>query len=104
MLAGGMNPSRGGADSRSERFGCVRTACARVRHDPAGCTSRDGASSPGSQPVSTTSGVAALSEPGRSLLLRWVIAIVAFPVRGTLGHLIGGGGAATTPPAPPAPP
>jgi hypothetical protein len=48
--------------------------------------------------VSTTSGVPALSGSGRSLLLRWIIAIVAFPIGGTLGHLIAGP-AATLPAA-----
>jgi hypothetical protein len=48
--------------------------------------------------VSTTSGVPALSGSGRSLLLRWIIAIVGFPIGGFIGHLIGGP-AATVPAA-----
>jgi hypothetical protein len=46
----------------------------------------------------TTRGVGALSGSGRSLLLRWLIAIVAFPIGGFIGHLIGGP-AATVPAA-----
>jgi hypothetical protein len=48
--------------------------------------------------VSTTTGVSALSGSGRSLLVRWIIAIVAFPIGGYIGHLIGGP-AATVPAA-----
>jgi hypothetical protein len=48
--------------------------------------------------VSTTPGVPALSGTGRSLLLRWIIAIVGFPIGGFIGHLIGGP-AATVPAA-----
>jgi hypothetical protein len=48
--------------------------------------------------VSTTSGVPALSGSGRSLLLRWIVAIVAFPIGGYVGHLIAGP-AATVPAA-----
>jgi hypothetical protein len=44
------------------------------------------------------SGVPALSGPGRTQLLRWIIAIVAFPIGGFIGHLIGGP-AATVPAA-----
>jgi hypothetical protein len=40
--------------------------------------------------VSTTSGVPALSGSGRSLLLRWVVAILGFPIGGFIGHLIAG--------------
>jgi hypothetical protein len=40
--------------------------------------------------VSTTSGVPALSGSGRSLLLRWIVAIIGFPIGGFIGHLIGG--------------
>jgi hypothetical protein len=40
--------------------------------------------------MSTRSGVRALSGSGRSLLLRWIIAIVGFPIGGFIGHLIGG--------------
>ena len=46
----------------------------------------------------TTTGVPALSGSGRSLLVRWIIAIVAFPIGGFVGHLIGGP-AATVPSA-----
>ena len=46
----------------------------------------------------TTSGVPALSGSGRSLLLRWLIAIVGFPIGGYIGHLVGGP-AATVPAA-----
>jgi hypothetical protein len=48
--------------------------------------------------VSTTSGVPALSGSGRSLLLRWVAAIIGFPIGGYIGHMIGGP-AATVPAA-----
>ncbi len=48
--------------------------------------------------MSTTPGVPALSGSGRMLLLRWVIAIVAFPIGGALGQMIGGP-AATVPAA-----
>jgi hypothetical protein len=48
--------------------------------------------------VSTTSGVPALSGSERSLLLRWIIAIVGFPIGGFIGHLIAGP-AATVPAA-----
>jgi len=48
--------------------------------------------------VSTTSSVPALSGSGRSLLLRWVIAIIGFPIGGYIGHMIGGP-AATVPAA-----
>ena len=48
--------------------------------------------------MSTTSGVPALSGSGRTLLLRWVIAIVGFPIGGFIGHLIAGP-AATVPAA-----
>jgi len=40
--------------------------------------------------AASTSGVPALSGSGRSLLLRWIIAIVGFPIGGYIGHLIGG--------------
>ena len=46
----------------------------------------------------TTTDVPALSGSGRSLLVRWLIAIVAFPIGGRIGHLIGGP-AATVPAA-----
>ncbi len=48
--------------------------------------------------VSTTSGVPALSGSGRQLLLRWLAAILGFPIGGYIGHLIGGP-AATVPAA-----
>ncbi len=48
--------------------------------------------------MSTTSGVPALSGAGRSLLLRWIVAIIGFPIGGFIGHLIGGP-AATVPAA-----
>ena len=48
--------------------------------------------------MSTTSSVPALSGSGRSLLLRWVIAIIGFPIGGYIGHMIGGP-AATVPAA-----
>jgi hypothetical protein len=48
--------------------------------------------------VSTTLGVPALSGSGRTLLLRWIIAIVGFPIGGFIGHLIAGP-AATIPAA-----
>ena len=37
--------------------------------------------------MSTTSGVPALSGSGRSLLLRWIVAILGFPIGGFIGHL-----------------
>jgi len=40
--------------------------------------------------VSTTSSVPALSGSGRSLLLRWIVATLGFPIGGFIGHLIGG--------------
>ena len=40
--------------------------------------------------MTTTTDVPALTGSGRSLLVRWLIAIVAFPIGGTIGHLIGG--------------
>ena len=46
----------------------------------------------------TTSGVPALGGSGRSLLLRWIIAILGFPIGGFIGHLVGGP-AATVPAA-----
>ena len=46
----------------------------------------------------TTTDVPALSGSGRSLLVRWLIAILAFPIGGFIGHLIGGP-AATVPAA-----
>jgi hypothetical protein len=48
--------------------------------------------------VLTTSGVPALSGSGRMLLLRWIVAIIGFPIGGFIGHLIGGP-AATLPAA-----
>ena len=48
--------------------------------------------------AASTSGVPALSGSGRSLLLRWLVAIIAFPIGGYIGHLIGGP-AATVPSA-----
>jgi hypothetical protein len=48
--------------------------------------------------MSNMSGVPALSGPGRTLLLRWIIAVIAFPIGGFIGHLIGGP-AATVPAA-----
>ncbi len=48
--------------------------------------------------MSTTSGVPALGGSGRSLLLRWIIAILGFPIGGFIGHLVGGP-AATVPAA-----
>ena len=48
--------------------------------------------------MSTTSGMPALGGSGRSLVLRWVVAIVAFPIGGYIGHAIGGP-AATVPAA-----
>jgi hypothetical protein len=48
--------------------------------------------------AASTSGVPALSGSGRSLMLRWSIAIVGFPIGGYIGHLIGGP-AATAPAA-----
>jgi len=48
--------------------------------------------------MSTTSSVPALRGSGRSLLLRWLISIVAFPIGGYIGHLVGGP-AATVPAA-----
>jgi len=40
--------------------------------------------------MSTTSGVPALRGSGRSLFLRWVVAILGFPIGGYIGHMIGG--------------
>src|SRR3954447_23817009 len=40
--------------------------------------------------MGTSAGMPALGGSGRTLLLRWVIAIVGYPVGGFLGHLIGG--------------
>ena len=48
--------------------------------------------------AASTSGVPTLSGSGRSLLLRWLVAIIAFPIGGYIGHLIGGP-AATVPSA-----
>lgn len=48
--------------------------------------------------MSTTPGVPALAGSGRSLLLRWIVAIIGFPIGGYIGHLIGGP-AATVPAA-----
>jgi hypothetical protein len=48
--------------------------------------------------MSTTPGVPALSGSGRTLLLRWIIAIVGFPIGGFIGHLVAGP-AATVPAA-----
>jgi hypothetical protein len=48
--------------------------------------------------MSNMSGVPALSGSGRALLLRWLLAIVGFPIGGFIGHLIGGP-AATVPAA-----
>ena len=48
--------------------------------------------------MSTMSGVPALSGSGRSLLLRWIAAIIGFPIGGYVGHMIGGP-AATVPAA-----
>jgi len=48
--------------------------------------------------VSSTPSVPALSGPGRSLLLRWIAAILGFPIGGYIGHMIGGP-AATVPAA-----
>jgi hypothetical protein len=48
--------------------------------------------------VSTTPGVPALAASGRSLLLRWIVAIIGFPIGGYIGHMIGGP-AATVPAA-----
>jgi hypothetical protein len=48
--------------------------------------------------MSITPGVRALSGSGRSLLLRWIVAIVGFPIGGFIGHMIGGP-AATVPAA-----
>ena len=46
--------------------------------------------------MSTTSNVPALSGSGRTLLLRWLVAIIGVSHRGYVGHLIGGP-AATVP-------
>ena len=46
--------------------------------------------------MSTITGVPALGGSGRSLLLRWIIAIVGFPIGGYIGHLVAGR-AATVP-------
>jgi hypothetical protein len=48
--------------------------------------------------MSTTPGVPALHGSGRTLLLRWVIAVLGFPIGGFIGHLIAGP-AATVPAA-----
>ncbi len=48
--------------------------------------------------AASTSGAPALNGSGRSLLLRWLVAIIAFPIGGYIGHLIGGP-AATVPAA-----
>ena len=48
--------------------------------------------------MSTTMSVPALGGSGRMLLLRWIIAIIGFPIGGYIGHLIGGP-AATVPAA-----
>jgi hypothetical protein len=48
--------------------------------------------------VSTTLGMPALRGSGPTLLLRWIIAIVGFPIGGFIGHLIAGP-AATIPTA-----
>jgi len=48
--------------------------------------------------MSTTLGMPALSGSGRMLLLRWIIAIVGFPIGGFIGHLVAGP-AATIPAA-----
>jgi hypothetical protein len=48
--------------------------------------------------MSTTRGVPALVGSGRTHLLRWIIAILGFPVGGFIGHLIAGP-AATVPAA-----
>ena len=48
--------------------------------------------------MSTTPGVPALAGSGRSLLLRWIVAIIGFPIGGYIGHMIGGP-AATVPAA-----
>lgn len=48
--------------------------------------------------MSSTSGLPALTGSGRTLLLRWVLAIFGFPAGGFIGHLIGGP-AATVPAA-----
>jgi hypothetical protein len=37
-----------------------------------------------------------LSGSGRSLLLRWIVSIIAFPIGGFIGHLIGGPAATVT--------
>jgi hypothetical protein len=48
--------------------------------------------------MSTKMSVPALGGSGRMLLLRWIIAIIGFPIGGYIGHLIGGP-AATVPAA-----
>jgi hypothetical protein len=48
--------------------------------------------------MATTSTVPALSGSGRTLFLRWIVAIVGFPIGGYIGHMIGGP-AATVPAA-----
>ena len=48
--------------------------------------------------MSNASGVPALGGSGRSLLIRWIVAILAFPIGGYIGHAIGGP-AATVPAA-----
>ena len=40
--------------------------------------------------MSTTLGMPALSGSGRSLMLRWIIATLGFPIGGFTGHLVGG--------------
>jgi len=40
--------------------------------------------------VSSTLGMPALSGSGRSLVLRWIIATLGFPIGGFVGHLVGG--------------
>jgi hypothetical protein len=62
-----------------------------VRHGYArSATSRHRATAPKEQPMSTTPDVSASGFSGRTLLLRWVIAIIGFPIGGYLGHLIAG--------------
>jgi hypothetical protein len=48
--------------------------------------------------MATTAALPALSASGRSLVLRWVVAIVGYPIGGFLGHLVAGP-AATVPAA-----
>jgi len=83
----------------NEASGSVLSSLFAVHHGYARSgTSLDWAMRPRRKTVSTTSSVPALSGSGRSLLVRWIIAIVAFPIGGTLGHLVGGP-AATVPAA-----